>query len=158
VPSIPLFLAGQTLPAGKLQQLMEEWTPYTPALTAASSNPTLGTGATQNGIWLAEGDLVTFHAFLQFGTAGTAAGSGTYSVSLPTPAVDASRTVTPLHGVAEINNTGTSYRRLLRLGTDTTVVMQSAGDGPTENVAHATPFAWGVSDFMILTGRYRAAA
>jgi hypothetical protein len=62
------------------------WTTFTPALTAVTTNPTLGTGSVQNGRYVQAGKLIRGHGFIRFGTAGTAAGSGTYSVSLPVAA------------------------------------------------------------------------
>lgn len=80
----PLFLAGQTLSATKLQQLGQYGSTWTPTLRGTTTNPTLGTGATQlSTIWL-NGNHVTAWFQITFGTSGVVAGSGNYSIALPT--------------------------------------------------------------------------
>lgn len=79
----PLFLAGETLSAAKLQQLGKFGTTWTPVLRATTTNPTLGTGATQlSHVWL-NGNHVTLWFQITFGTSGVVAGSGNYSIALP---------------------------------------------------------------------------
>lgn len=64
------------------------WDTYTPALTAATTNPTLGSGGAfeQKGRYVQIGHLVVVKINIRFGSSGAAAGSGTYSVSLPVTA------------------------------------------------------------------------
>jgi hypothetical protein len=62
--------------------------PYTPALTASSVNPTMGTGATATGMYTRLGDLVVAYGDIRFGTAGFAAGTGTYRIGLPVAVPD----------------------------------------------------------------------
>lgn len=78
----PVFAAGQAVTAEQLQALGSEINTYTPTLTAATTNPTLGTGATAAGMWTQQGGLVAVWFSLQFGTS-PGAGSGQYRVSLP---------------------------------------------------------------------------
>lgn len=59
------------------------WTTYTPALTASTSNPTLGTGSLRDGAWTRYGKMIEIRGAIKFGSSGAAAGSGTYRVSLP---------------------------------------------------------------------------
>lgn len=59
------------------------WLTYTPVLTAATTNPTLGTGSTQSGEYKIVGDLLFCRGYIAFGTSGAAAGSGSYFISLP---------------------------------------------------------------------------
>lgn len=61
------------------------WTAYTPSLTASTTNPTLGGGASAGGAWVAIGRVVIYRFAITFGGAGAAAGSGIYRVSLPRP-------------------------------------------------------------------------
>lgn len=129
---------------------------YTPVLSALTTNPTLGTDPEIFGAWAIVGGICHFHAFIRFGTAGTAAGNGAYTVSLPFRTYDTSRTRALLDGTAELSDSGTRYRRLLRWFTPTTVIMESAVDPPA-SVAHNAPFAWGASDFMILNGWFEPA-
>lgn len=56
---------------------------YTPTLTAASSNPTLGTGSSATGHFYRIGQQCTAMFFIKFGSAGVAAGSGLYRISPP---------------------------------------------------------------------------
>lgn len=59
------------------------WQSYTPTLTAASSNPTLGTGSSATGRFYRIGQLCIAHFRVKAGTAGFAAGSGLYRISAP---------------------------------------------------------------------------
>lgn len=59
------------------------WTSYTPVVTGATTNPTLGTGSVVEGRYVQNGTIVTCWFGIQFGTSGTAAGSGEIRVSLP---------------------------------------------------------------------------
>jgi len=61
-------------------------TDYTPVLTAATTNPTLGTGGGMAGRYIQVGKLVTYWFNITFGTSGAAAGSGAYTISLPVAA------------------------------------------------------------------------
>lgn len=64
-------------------QLVGAYTAYTPTLTAVSSNPTMGSGATATGYYKRVGHRVTGDAVISFGSSGVAAGSGAYGVLLP---------------------------------------------------------------------------
>lgn len=56
----------------------------TPALTAATTNPTLGTGNTATARYtLFNGKMCTYWGYIQFGTTSANAGSGQYFISLP---------------------------------------------------------------------------
>lgn len=59
------------------------WTSWNPALTAASSNPTLGSGSSVAGSYLQMGKFVVASGIIRFGSSGVNAGSGEYYVSLP---------------------------------------------------------------------------
>lgn len=160
---VPVFLAGETLTAAKLQQLNEGWTAYTPALTASTTNPTLGTGGSfaQEGSYLLEGDWVHVFGNFRFGTSGPAAGSGTYRIGLPAaaPAISSDRADVGTIGGAELgdDSTGNRYRRALALGASTYLVMPSFGDPFTE-VTNSSPFTWAASDYIIFAATYRSAA
>lgn len=56
---------------------------WTPALTASTTNPTLGTGSSASGHFYRVGQLCTAYFFIKFGSAGVAAGSGLYRISVP---------------------------------------------------------------------------
>lgn len=129
---------------------------YTPALTATTTNPTLGSGSSQYGRYCAFGQYVDVEIIIKFGTSGVSAGSGTYLVSLPTNAdgatiyqnvgygyvYDASAGIT-WAVVAQINNTDASKVRLVWSG------------GLIVN--NAAPMTWSTSDQINLILRYRKA-
>jgi hypothetical protein len=59
---------------------------FVPTLTAATSNPTMGTGAVRTGHYTyLPGPSVLYTFYIQLGTSGAAAGSGQYFVDLPVP-------------------------------------------------------------------------
>lgn len=62
----------------------KSWTSFTPALTATSVNPTIGsTGLVQSGFWRRVGDSVEVKFAIRAGSSGFAAGTGTYTFALP---------------------------------------------------------------------------
>jgi hypothetical protein len=58
-------------------------TAYTPALTANTTNPNLGSTGTATGYYVRTGDLVLAVFNFNFAGAGISSGSGTYTISLP---------------------------------------------------------------------------
>lgn len=130
-----------------LAELVPAYATYTPTLTAASSDPTLGSGAVQEGLWIQIGDLGIVNFRIAFGSSGTAAGSGVYRVGLPFT-VGAS---IPTWG------TGTGWI-FDSSASDSWVVAYDAVDGQTyatafliqsttfTEVAHNAPFSWGAGD------------
>jgi hypothetical protein len=60
------------------------WQTYTPTITGATTNPTLGTGGSATGRFQIDDKTVTVAGTIHFGT-GATFGSGTYSISLPLP-------------------------------------------------------------------------
>lgn len=56
---------------------------YTPALEASVTNPTLGSNSSVGGRYVRIGNWVYATGDIRFGTAGAAAGSGTYFITLP---------------------------------------------------------------------------
>jgi hypothetical protein len=121
-------------------------------LTASTTNPTLGTGGAVTMDYRRDGDECEVIAQFLFGTAGTAAGSGTYRLSLPFNA-HASQVGWPV-GEAALNDTGTEVYRTVKMSNAAYVEMYSEAGSA---VTHASPVAWGVSDFGRLKFRYRVA-
>ncbi len=85
---MPFQELGQLLPnpLGGLSppSRAREWNVYTPELTASSTDPTLGTGSTQQGRYMiTEQGLVVYRFFFQFGSSGVSGGSGEYRISAP---------------------------------------------------------------------------
>ena len=75
--------SGQVLTAATLNTIGAVAEAYTPALTAVTTNPTLGTGSYQDGRY----QLLQKRAFVEgaiyFGSSGAAAGTGAYRISVP---------------------------------------------------------------------------
>ena len=75
--------SGQVLTAATLNTIGAVAESYTPALTAVTTNPTLGTGSFQEGRY----QLLQKRAFVEgaifFGSSGAAAGTGAYRISVP---------------------------------------------------------------------------
>jgi hypothetical protein len=75
--------SGQVLTAATLNTIGAVAEAYTPALTAVTTNPTLGTGSYQEGRY----QVIQKRAFVEgaifFGTSGAAAGTGNYRISVP---------------------------------------------------------------------------
>lgn len=130
----------------------DPWTAYTPAWTAAVTDPTLGNG-TLIGNYMQAGKLVHFRLSLTTGST-TTYGSGTYGFSLPVPA--AAPSTSPLVGTGFCQDTsaGSRYLRFLLLASSTTVWLTS--DAAT-NVATNVPFTWANTDILHVAGSYEAA-
>jgi len=75
--------SGQVLTAATLNTIGAVAETYTPALTAVTTNPTLGTGSYADGRY----QLLQKRAFVEgaifFGSSGAAAGTGNYRISVP---------------------------------------------------------------------------
>lgn len=91
VHSAHTFAVGETVTAATLNSELRDlstgvqaaWDTYTPALTATTTNPTLGTSSSAAGTYIQVGKSVTGTAEIVFGTSGVVAGSGNYAISLP---------------------------------------------------------------------------
>jgi len=154
------ILAGQTARAISFNQGT-----YVPVLTADTTNPTLGAGAVQTGWWKRLDEVIIGNAMIRFGTSGTAAGSGTYSVSLPFAANTTFETASGGFGTGSIignggvrdNSAVTAGSRGVHVGlaTTTTVILFIA-DGTNLAVTNAVPFVWTISDAITINFRYQA--
>ena len=129
------------------------WTAWTPALTAVTTNPTLGTGSSAAGRYSQFGKLVIAQAKIIFGTSGVVAGSGVYFVSLP---------VTPL-GSSQVcgsfmlfDSDAGAFRAGTIYGSGTIAKAELIlGAGP--EVGDAAPWVWAASDQIVLSFAYEAA-
>lgn len=133
---------------------------YTPALTATTTNPTLGTSSNQVGRYSRIGNQVNGEGLIQFGTGGTNAGSGVYLVSMPT-AVDASIGVGMLVGSFTAKCAGLFTRGDLYLNTAATglcrlVYTSVAINGSYVSTAHNAPGAWTANDSIQFAFQYLA--
>lgn len=132
------------------------WTPYTPVLTASTTNPTLGTGATVNGSWTRSGRTVTVNGNFVFGT-GATAGSGTYRISLPVTA----KTLSGGFHVGAAFGNDTSANN----GVDGVSRIGAGGGWDKAElmlfnvlVTATNPFTWAATDIISFTITYEAAS
>lgn len=144
----PSFLPGETVSAAKLQALADDAT-YTPALTATTSDPTLGTGAFQNGVIHLNGEHVTAWITIRFGT-GSAAGSGTYKIGLPSsyPIFTGSQD-TPVGTARLIDDSGAEAVGIVFLDSaNNELFIRTTDDGAL--VTNAAPWTWADLDYIQL--------
>jgi hypothetical protein len=128
------------------------WQNWTPALTAITTDPTLGTGSSATGRYIRFGDVVLAETRIVFGTSGVAAGNGEYRVSLPVNAATASAQIGS--GLIYDSSVAT-YRRVAALrGALNATVAQLVADSV---VAHNNPWTWAASDFITVQFMYEAA-
>lgn len=130
---------------------------WTPALTATSVNPTLGSGSSAAGRYLQTGKHVVAQGAVQFGAGGgAAAGTGSYNLSLPVNA----RTPVTLdgnligHGYIFDSSTSTIRQIMLVYSAAGTVGIRMY-DGTV--VTNAAPWTWAASDALIVNYSYEAA-
>lgn len=144
---MPLTLGPSNIP----------WTTYTPALTAATSNPTLGTASVATGRYNRDGRTITGWAYIAFGTAGTAAGTGEYRISLPVPArVEANNVII---GSGYLYDASANVLEQIVFTTPATLsafgIMFKNG---TFQINPTTPWAWTISDTLTVNFTYEAAS
>lgn len=135
--------------ASELQALASAWTAYTPALTATTTNPTLGTGAIQTGRYTQIGKFCVVRAQVTMGTSGFVAGSGSYLISLP---------VTPQVGAFSVVGTGwffdssaTTYTPVIARTNSTGLLIEfiypaTWPNGAATNISATTPVVPAASD------------
>ena len=150
------LLAGQIITA---DALTPGWTPFTPSLSATTTNPTLGTGSTAEGEYRSDGSLITVRFRFVFGSSMNA-GSGAYRISLPVSAhadwVPVSGALTSV-GQCRIRDESvtTDYLAFVRLHSTTLLAMEIPGTG---SVTSGVPFVWAASDSIHGVVQYRPAA
>lgn len=132
------------------------WSSWTPALTASTTNPTLGTAPSQLGRYMQSGKTVFAEFFIQFGTTPTA-GSGNYRISLP---VTSRTTNYFVCGSGYLRDDSAQEQRHftaeVRVG-GTTATLFLEGTGGAYTVTDAVPWTWAASDIISGTLMYEAA-
>lgn len=126
---------------------------YTPALTATTTNPTLGTGAVQTGRWAMVGKCAVVRGSIRFGTAGVNAGSGTYLIGLPVPVVSGLGTAFAPLGwvVVRDESAGSILEGFASIQTDNSASVNiryaaAGGFGTSTLVTASTPMTFAASD------------
>ena len=140
--SNPEFLAGQTVPAGKLQDL-GEYSTFVPTLTGSSTNPALGSGGSFSADVHANGRLITVIYTLKFGTGG-GGGSGFYL--FPTPTNIFSASFSWAWGTVLMRDASVPIPRvgIVRNYDVNHMLITCASDDA--NVNNTTPWTWTVDD------------
>ncbi|GIG63649.1 hypothetical protein Lfu02_80210 [Longispora fulva] len=126
------------------------WSTFTPALTAATTAPNLGSTGSAVGRWWWHGAFVFTEIALTFGGTGVAAGSGAYRLSLPTPPNPADRAIGSLY----LAHPGTSAVQagVCRVNGGVLELI-----GPTALVTHAAPWTWAAGDSITASIAYNPA-
>ena len=150
--------AGPCLPAHPLQT-------YTPAWTATTTNPTLGTGAVLRGFYYLIFDQVFTWGEALLGSSGAARGSGIYEISLPfkakthvTPGTIANQ-YTPIGNAQAFKLLDTAERQpMVTLLRTTTTMMFGVRMDTSSGLRKATesnPFLFNASDGIMWSARYQ---
>lgn len=126
-------------------------TSFTPTLTAATTNPSMGTGAIRNG-WYTylPGPSVQYTWFIQYGSTSVNIGSGNYFISLPvTAALPFGTSVHSSVGIIQVADSSPTTIRpgsCFVPGNNPTVIGMITSDGSI--VSHSTPWTWGAGDYF----------
>jgi hypothetical protein len=123
---------------------------FTPVLTAATTNPTLGTSPQQSGWYCyGPGPTVTYDFFIRFGTGSPTPGSGNYSVTLPVQAAGMYSSGITAHGDAVLADasapawkTASVYVAAGAVGATAAALI---GDVPISN---GFPWTWAANDYV----------
>lgn len=163
------WVAGETVTAAllnthlrdNLKALGDPWATWTPALTATTTNPTLGTGSSATGRYVSVGKTTIAQFRIIFGTSGVVVGSGTYLISLPVaPAASVSNQLVGIGQCVDASANGLGPTWLRVNGTASQVVMSFPATWPggaLTNVTHVNLFAWAASDEIWGQAIYEAA-
>jgi len=146
--------AGQILTAATMNQIGAAWETWTPALTASTTNPTLGTGSVTSGRYGRIQKTVFGNCRVQFGTSGTNAGVGFYFVSLPVTA----QASNVMCGHGWILDSSTGLLRHIAVGLDSTSRVYMYLENATNYAIGAgNPWPWAASDQIQFYFEYEAA-
>lgn len=146
--------AGQVLTAATMNSIGAAWETWTPALTASTTNPTLGTGSTTTGRYGRINKTVFGNCRIIFGTSGVNAGSGFYFVSLPVTAQASG----VMSGYGYIFDSSTGLVRHTAVVLDSTTRVSLYLENATNYAVAATnPWTWAASDQISFYFEYEAA-
>ena len=145
--------SGQVLTAATMNTIGAAWETWTPALTASTTNPTLGTGSSQTGRYGRINKIVIGQGQISFGTAGVAAGNGFYYVSAPVNFLTVGAIVGTWQGYD--SSAGTVYFGFLVTDTVSRCVLYY--NNPASVITNAAPWTWAASDFIRVSYSYEAA-
>lgn len=127
-------------------------TSYTPVLTGAGGNPTMGAGSTAVGRYTKVGRTIHFRANISFGTS-PANPTGLWIVSLPENAQTTNAFI--CHGVVYDASPGATYVVACRTNAAGNVHLFYQGG---DRFSGTTPITVAVNDIVAIGGSYEAAA
>lgn len=131
------------------------WASYSPALTAATSNPVVGGTGSVVGFYQMTGKTVRFRVEITMGS-GSTYGSGQYRVSIPFPAAASGlqyvrstlKQANRWDGMGEIAASGTFAALITYIG---------SADGSLRTITNNQPVAWATGNTLNVYGTYEAA-
>lgn len=128
---------------------------YTSTLTAATTNPTLGTGGSASGRYtLFGGKFCALHCTITFGTSGANAGSGQYLIALPFACSSAvSGVVATCMAVMRCAGSVAIGAGFISSGSSTLAMLTTSGS----NVASGAPGTWTNNDYIAIDIVYEIA-
>lgn len=147
--------SGQVLTAATLNTIGAVWETYTPALTASTTNPNLGTTGSAVGRYARINKIVIGQATFTFNGTGIAAGSGFYFCSVPITAQNSGAAV----GVSNAIDVSTfaSIQNSLVLDTTTRVLGIGTGGASLAGSIQNSTYVWAAGDLIRFTFCYEAA-
>lgn len=134
---------------------------YTPAWTASTTDPTMGTGGKQIGYYYLVFDMVYVYSEMRLGNVGFNKGVGNYYMSLPFKAKSLiSGSGVPVIGSATAYSNGTPANRqpmetFYQSPTTVSFALRFGTAGATRGVSDITPFTFGALDGIIWSARYQ---
>lgn len=160
-PEYKIWRPGETATDDDLQNMGKQGT-FTPALTASTTNPTLGTGSTATADFEHAQGYVTIRYDIVFGSSGVAAGSGTYQLSLPTLdgvtlGIDTDWASQKPVGLARLRDSSVptiafDWRAVTDLSFPDRIVIKNDAGGAVTN---AVPWTWAANDSIGVICRYK---
>lgn len=150
---------SRTVAAGLSGIVNQAWGTYTPTLTAAGANPTMGTASIRKGRYQQINRTVSGWANIKFGTSGSAPGTGNYYVTLPVAARPPDATEGSINAVGSAicfnySSSGAFVATALLLPTGL-VGFYTDSHGA---VADGTPFSWSAQDQLWFNFEYESAS
>lgn len=138
-----------------------QWPSYTPALTAATTNPSLGTSPTQIGSYTRVGRQISGLATIVFGTT-PSAGSGEYRIGLPVTPRSTNSAGHNLIGHGMIFDSSVSALEHVELSWFApgpfALLFRQGASGTLWQIRHDNPWPWAQGDFIVLQFNYEAAS
>ena len=148
--------AGQILTAATMNSIGAAYETWTPALTASTTNPTLGTGSSATGRYGRVNKFVYGQAQITFGTSGTNNGSGFYFVSIPITA-QASGSICGTYQAYDSSATIIDQGLLVLDTTSRVGLYRNGTTGAAFLIAATVPWTWAANDFIRINFNYEAA-